>query len=308
MSNIVKELAEKGIAHPPDWLVDNTHYLTIMGSVAYCVSSDTSDCDVYGFCIPKKEDLFPHLRGEIIGFGNAKHSNDRFKNYQEHHLKDVGAEKEYDLNLYNIVDFFQLVMENNPNMIDSLFTPQFCVLHATKIGQMVRDNRKLFLHRGCWHTFKGYSYAQMKKMGSHTRVGKRKQEVEEHGFDRKFAYHVVRLMLECEQILTEGDLDLTRNREQLKAIRRGDWTQKQVEEYFASKESSLETLYNENKANLPWGPKEDGLQDRIKQLLFQCLEEHYGSLDKCVVNVDAATQALKEVGGVLEKYRKLYEV
>jgi hypothetical protein len=177
------------------------------------------------------------------------------------------------------------------------------VQHITRVGSIIRENRKLFLHRGSWHIFKGYAYAQVKKMGSKQRVGKRKAEVEEYGFDRKFAYHVVRLLNECEQILTEGDLDLMRNREQLKAIRNGEWTQQQVEEYFTKKEAELETVYNNSK--LPWGPKEDGLQEKIKQLLFRCLEEHYGSLDKCVVNVDAAVMALREVGAVLDKYKNL---
>lgn len=375
MTNVIKELYDKGLTNLGGhrWMSDNIHYVTKMGSVAYGVSTTDSDVDIYSFCIPPKEDLFPHLRGEIVGFGNAKHANNRFKNYQQHHIKDVGAEKQYDINVYNIVDFFQLVMENNPNMIDSLFTPQFCVLHSTRVGQIVRENRKMFLHRGGWHTFKGYAYAQLKKcrpgeeffcsaceagamswplrnskteaayeliqdvlsissdqgqkeykledycfhcasLGNvevlrkrkvNRKTGKRKESVDQFGFDPKFAYHIVRNLNEIEQILTEGDLDLQRSREQLKAIRRGEWTLEQIEEYFAKKESELETLYNENKAGLPWGPTEDGLQDRIKNLLFQCLEEHYGNLDKCVVNPDAAIMAIREVGDVLAKYRNL---
>jgi hypothetical protein len=373
MSNVIKELYEKNLTNLGGfhWMPDNMHYITMMGSVAYGVSSDTSDTDIYSFCIPPKEDLFPHLKGQIVGFGEAKHGYTRFDNWQQHHVKDPGAQKEYDLNVYNIVDYFQLVMENNPNMIDSLYTPQFCVLHATKVGQMVRENRKLFLHRGSWHTFKGYAFAQMKKMkpveelhcpdchskqlpwnkkdGKHDdaveliadlwasmkwegdpefsaycyncakkgkaaklsmqkinrKKGKRKESVDKYGFDPKFAYHVVRLLNEIEQILTEGDIDLMRNREQLKSIRRGEWTLEQIESYFKEKESQLEKLYNENKAGLPWGPKEDGLQEKIHQLLFQCLEEHYGSLQKCIVNPDEATMALREINSVLVKHRGL---
>ena len=51
--------------------------------------------------------------------------------------------------------FFQLVMENNPNMIDALFTPPNCVIHATRAGELVRENRRMFLHKGCWHRFNG---------------------------------------------------------------------------------------------------------------------------------------------------------
>jgi len=344
MSNVIKELYDKGLTNLGGhrWIPDNMHYITMMGSVAYGVSSDSSDTDIYSFCIPPKEDLFPHLKGEIVGFGDAKHANNRFQNYQEHHIKDVGAEKQYDINVYNIVDFFQLVMENNPNMIDSLFTPQWCVLHGTRVAQMVREKRKMFLHLGSWHTFKGYAYKQLKKCrpseehfcetcdaprevierdygsfycevcGDKTvkrkinrKTGKRKATVDQMGYDPKFAYHIVRLLNQIEQILTEGDLDLQRNREQLKTIRNGEWTLDQIEQYFEKKELELETLYNENKPGLPWGPKHEGLQEKVKELLFQCLEEHYGSLEKCVVNPDAAVLALREVSDVLAKYRRL---
>ncbi|HKB00587.1 MAG TPA: nucleotidyltransferase domain-containing protein [Gemmataceae bacterium] len=298
--SVVQRLAERGIARPPGFLPANTHYETMMGSVAYGVAGDTSDVDVYGFCIPPKEELFPHLRGEIVGFGNPP---DRFTQYQEHHLKDPdalgGSGREYDLTIYNIVDFFQLLMRNNPNIIDSLFTPDTCVLHITGIGRMVRDARKTFLHKGCWHAFKGYAYQQVTKMAGHKRTGKRKELFDKYKLDVKFAYHVVRLLNEAEQILTEGDLDLMRNREQLKSIRRGEWTEQQVRDYFTRKESELETLYQAS----PLPPVPD--EAKVKQLLLLCLEEHYGSLEKCVVNPDAAVTALREVAAVVDRHRGL---
>src|SRR5277367_5366736 len=106
-----------------------------MGSVAYGVSSDTSDLDVYGWAIPHKEDIFPHLRGEILGFGSRAKP---FEQFQVHHVEDrdalAGRGRTYDLTIFGIVKFFQLAMENNPNIIDSLFTPVTCVLHCTKVG------------------------------------------------------------------------------------------------------------------------------------------------------------------------------
>ncbi len=33
-------------------------------------------------------------------------------------------------------------------MIDSLFTPWRCVMHPTQVGEVMRENRKLFLHKG----------------------------------------------------------------------------------------------------------------------------------------------------------------
>ena len=134
----------------------------------------------------------------------------------------------YDLTIFGIVKFFSLAMENNPNVIDCLFTPATCVLHSTRVGNLVRENRRLFLHKGAWPKFKGYAYSQLHKLAIKQPQGKRAELVAEHGFDTKFGYHVVRLIGEVEQILVEGDIDLQRDNEQLKAIRRGEWTEERL--------------------------------------------------------------------------------
>lgn len=302
MSSVVYRLTQKGLIHPPDFVVSNTMYETVMGSVAYGVSDDLSDYDTVGFCIPPKDMIFPHLRGEIEGFGRQKK---RFNGYQQHHVKDPdalnGRGREYDLNIYSIVQFFHLCMENNPNMVDTLFTAQECVLHCSKIGNMVRDARRTFLHKGAWHKYKGYAYSQLHLMDSKNPEpgSKRDQIRERYGYDVKFAYHVVRLMDEAEQILTTGDIDLRRNREQLKAIRRGEVPKEDIVRMFTEKERHLEAAYQSSP--LPHGPDEAA----IKTLLLACLEEHYGSLSACITNPDAALSALREIAGIVDKNSNL---
>src|SRR5262249_48932248 len=153
-----------------------------------------------------------------------------------------GKGREYDLQVYNVVKYVQLCAECNPNMIDSLFTPEWAVLHCSRPGQMLRENRKLFLHQGVCDRFKSYAYSQVHKMQTkQPRPGPRRAKlVEKYQYDLKFAYHVVRILNEAEQILLEGDLDLLRNREQLKSIRRGEWTRQQILEYFEQKRVGLE--------------------------------------------------------------------
>lgn len=296
----LQRLTDRGPARPPRWLPGNVQYETIMGSVAYGVSSDSSDVDVYGWAIPPKEDIFPHLRGEILGFGKQAK---RFEVYQEHHVEDgdvlAGHGRSYDLTIFGIVKFFALAMENNPNIIDSLFTPATCVLHSTRVGNLVREDRRLFLHKGAWPKFKGYAYSQLHKLAIKRPQGKRAELVERHGFDTKFGYHVVRLVGEVEQILLEGDIDLQRNNEQLKALRRGEWTEERLRLWFADKESHLERLYAES--TLRAVPDEG----RLKALLLGCLEEHYGSLESCVVDPDRATVALRNIQAEMERVRDL---
>jgi len=293
---LLNDLEKMGLIHPPKWLANNTAMLVIMGSQAYGVSNDLSDQDIYGFCVPPKELVFPHLAGEIPGFGRQIQ---RFEVWQEHHVQDFAKEVERDFSVYGIVKYFQLCMENNPNMIDSLFVPQNCVIHSTQIGVMVRENRRMFLHKGSWHKFKGYAYAQMNKIGQKANASnpKRQEAIEKFGYDVKFAYHVVRLMNEVEQILVEGDLDLQRNREQLKSIRRGEWTLDQLKEYFTNKEHALETAYANSK--LPHGPDEE----RVKELLLNCLEHHYGSLSAAVRRVPSMDAMLLDIQALVDRYR-----
>jgi len=291
---IIQKLVKQKVITPPKWLPTNVHYMTITGSVAYGCSSDTSDNDICGFCIPNKDMIFPHLAGEIPGFGKQIK---RFEQWQEPHIVDKKTKKEYDFAIYSIIKYFQLCMENNPNMVDSLFTPINCIIHSTAVGNLVRESRRKFLHKGCWPKFKGYAYSQLHKMAikNPEKGSKRYADILKHGYDVKFAYHVVRLLGEVQQILTENDLDLQRNREVLKSIRRGEWSEKDVRDYFIKQEKELETVYNESK--LPWGPDE-GV---IKELLLNCLEHHFGSLDKVLVVPDRIENALRQIKDICEQ-------
>lgn len=299
----LNKLEKRNLIKPPLWLCDNTHYLTIMGSHAYAVA-DTSvrnalpDYDYYGFCIPPKEFIFPHLRDEIPGFGTP---GPKFEQFLADHVEDVDAKKLYDIQVFNIVKYFELCRGCNPNMIDSLFAPYDCINHITSIGQIVLDNRKLFLSKLAYHRFRGYAFAQLKKATTKEPVGKRKEIVEKWGYDIKFCYHIVRLLDECEQILETGDLDIRRCCEVLKSVRRGEWTFDEIQEHLKQKDKSLEELYQ--KSELPYSADES----KLRELLFNCLEEHYGNLKDVRVDQDWSINTLKEIDLILAKNRgKLY--
>jgi hypothetical protein len=366
MGSVIGPLVKKKLAQPPAWLESNVHYETIMGSVAYGVSSDTSDYDVYGWCIPPKDMVFPP--GEIPGFGRASNGvKPKFAQYQQHHMYDpealAGKGRTYDVQIFSIVKYFDLLMGNNPNVIDSLFTPVNCVLHATRVGNLIREKRRLFLHKGSWHTFRGYAYSQLHKMdvkpnaGEYQRIWafeekygiprtttlddvqreiasresgnpspaplchfsdeklaeyqgmfidgfaktKRFGGVKVHGADWKFGYHVVRLVMEAEQIMVEGDVDLQRHKEMLKDIRRGNWTLQQLRDWFTEREAQLTETYV--KSTLRHSPDETA----IKELLLNCLEDHYGSLQQCVVREDEALDALRAVKEVIDSHARLFQ-
>jgi hypothetical protein len=67
------------------------------------VGTKDSDHDTYGFCVPPKTHIFPHLAGYINGFGTAP---PKFEQYQE--LGINWNKKEYDITVYSIVKYFEL--------------------------------------------------------------------------------------------------------------------------------------------------------------------------------------------------------
>ena len=121
--------------------------------------------------------------------------------------------------------------------------------------------------------------------------------IQKHGYDLKFAYHTIRLVLEVEQILTEGTLDLRRNSELLKAIRNGEWTEKRVRDWFSEKEMALEPLYHSSK--LQYKPDES----KIKSLLLNCLEQHYGNLNNAITKPNTTMNLVNEIESLLGKYK-----
>ena len=127
-------------------------------------------------------------------------------------------------------------------------------------------------------------------------AGNRTISVLDIGMDTKFMYHILRLALECEQILIEHDLDIERNSEILKSVRRGEWKIDDIKTWFTEKERVLQNLYVTS--TLQHKPDEES----IKRLLVECLEMHYGSLDKAVVMQNDSDKLATEMFTLLNKF------
>ena len=128
---------------------------------------------------------------------------------------------------------------------------------------------------------------------------KRFESIKAHGTDLKFLYHVCRLLYEAEMILEEQDLDLERNREHLKAIRRGEITEEDIRNWASEKEKHLERLYESSK--LQHSPDEEA----IKSLLLNCLEEHYEGISDAIVSEDRYKEALRQIQGIIGGLKEL---
>jgi predicted nucleotidyltransferase len=96
---------------------------------------------------------------------------------------------------------------------------------------------------------------------------------EKYGYDTKHAYHLVRLIRMCREILTTGKVLVKRpDREELLTIRNGAWSYEQLIEFADREEQELNVLYNTTTV-LPKTPDKEKLDALCIRLVEQSLEE-----------------------------------
>lgn len=121
-------------------------YEYIRGSVAYGTAFDNmenvqSDVDTSGvFFVPQNE---------LWGFNS---------NY----IERIADEKNDNV-WFEIGKWFELLCNSNPNIIESLWIPQRCILFENDIIKEIKENRNMFLSKKVYETFGGYAKSQIKK-------------------------------------------------------------------------------------------------------------------------------------------------
>ena len=121
-------------------------YEYIRGSVAYGTAFDNmenvqSDIDTSG--------VFFAPQNELLGFNS---------NYTERI-----ADEKNDNVWFEIGKWFELLCNSNPNIIESLWIPQRCILFENDIIKEIKENRNMLLSKKVYETFGGYAKSQIKK-------------------------------------------------------------------------------------------------------------------------------------------------
>jgi len=112
---------------------------------------------------------------------------------------------------------------------------------ARRIG--LTDNLIEVMQKERTYSFKKKEWDQYQNWKK-TRNPARAVLEEKFGFDCKNAYHLVRLIRMCKEILTTGEVIVKRpDREELLAIRRGAWTYEQLIEFAEKEEKEINLLY-----------------------------------------------------------------
>lgn len=219
---------------------------TQVGSGVHGVSIDSQDDrDEMGVCVEPPE--------YVIGLK-------RFEQY-EYRTQPVGHRSgpgDLDLIVYSLRKWMRLALQGNPTVLLPLFVPESEVVEQTEHGRYLRAHPELVLSRHAGMRFIGYLRSQREQLlglrgKKHTN---RPELVETHGFDTKFAYHMVRLGLQGVELLTDARVTLPMPepwRTWLTELRRGEHTKEEALGFAEALEMKLKGLVDTS----PLAPEPD---------------------------------------------------
>lgn len=190
----------------------------------------------------------------------------------------AGIQKELDRFQFDFMD--QL---NEPAKIEirSIMSEMLAELKITADEQWQSAARKIGLDDNFIQLmFKEREYAGKKKEWEQyinwrkTRNPARAILEEKYGYDTKHAYHLVRLIRMCREVLTTGKVIVKRpDREELLAIRNGAWSYDELIEFAESEDIKLNELYFSSNT-LPKTPDREMLDNLCIELVEKSLSKY----------------------------------
>lgn len=124
------------------YLGKNILFLTLGGSYAYGTNNENSDIDIRGVALNRVED--------ILGYS---------PNVLEQYRND-----ELDTTVYLFNKFINLLISNNPNVIEMLGCREEDYFYLTNVGKEIIDNRHMFLSQRAINSFAGYAGQQLSRL------------------------------------------------------------------------------------------------------------------------------------------------
>lgn len=176
-----------------------------------------------------------------------------------------------DRQVYSLREFTRLAMAGNPSVLLALWAP---VVHVEPFGQELLKMREWFIGRHIIPKYRGYMYSQSVKLRTKDhpiRGAARRDIVDQHGFDTKYAMHAVRLGYQCLELLTTKKLELPipgKRADHLRAIRRGEVPLGEIMQDISGLDDALAALADDGA--IPEGPKQAMIESFVigAQLMY----------------------------------------
>ncbi|WP_245757224.1 nucleotidyltransferase domain-containing protein [Amycolatopsis xylanica] len=166
-----------------------------------------------------------------------------------HRARPEGVRSEpgdLELVVYSLRKWTRLALNGNPTVLLLLFVPENEVAEINDFGRELRANAPIIVSRQAGHRFRGYLAAQRDRMlGNGSQRTNRPELIEKHGFDTKFAMHMVRLGLQGVELLETGKITLPIPepwRTWLRELRKGEHAKDEALDAAAELDAQLEKL------------------------------------------------------------------
>lgn len=238
---------------------DNLIFKIRTGSHMYGTNTPDSDIDHIGVCIPPKD--------FVLGTYKFEQYEER-TNPSDSDKKNTKADS--DLTIYSLQKYIKLLADNNPNILETVYAPEDCIVYCDDLGRDLLKSRGLFISKRAYYKFMGYAVAQKKKLLTKEPVGLRSRIVEKHGIDTKYAAHLIRLLLFGVELLRTGELKFpTEHRKYLVSIKNGEWPLSHIIDKATYLERWMEESFKTT--SLPDTPN----MEAINKLQISLIERHW---------------------------------
>lgn len=228
--------------------------LGVTGSTAYGLATEKSDVDRLGiYCVPT-ERLFG------LNFQMAKASR-------------VVTDPD-DVQLHEIGKYVGLVLKGNPTVTELLFLPEHEVCDP-RVEPLLAIRAKLLGQRTVRAAYTGYAIAQAQRLANRKSEGREGFNSDLARRTAKHGRHCFRLMLQAEQLLTEGTItvDVSDHRDELFAI--GELAERDVDaflERFEQRKAELDRL----ESPLPQEPDVEAAEAFLRTFRLNNLDRRTG--------------------------------
>lgn len=224
----------------------------------------------HGAKLPGKNDLdicgvFIETPVQALGIDRSEHfvtstSDEGSKNTAE----DV------DFSLYTLRKWAYLAAKGNPTVLSYIFMP---ATFRSVWKDVIVPNTDVFLASAHAKGFIGMGDNQYKRLKGEKGSGKHGQRENDLGWDTKAAMHMIRMMHECHEMLTDGTMTFPRPEvDILMDIRLGKWSLSQVErEYLQLRERVVEA---EKTSLLPRYVDRDAISDVVTRAYLRHWNNH----------------------------------
>lgn len=142
-----------------DSILENTILCALAGSRAYGTHTETSDVDYKGIFIAEPNYYFGSARIEQSqGFeGHTFRGNLNGETHRLYLTRDT--------EFFELRKFFKLAQENNPSILDALYSPE--IYYQGEVGKILVSQRDMFLSKAAKFRYAGYAHSQIQKIERH---------------------------------------------------------------------------------------------------------------------------------------------